>query len=107
MAMDRIVVNVEELRTAIAQFERCKSELANAYGAMASEVLSLSSSWKSPASQAFVAQFADLQNNIKTSDGTIEQAVNGLKTAAEVYEEVLDETGAMFENMTDASPFQG
>ena len=107
MAAIRIKVKTDELRTAITKFETCKDELQQAYGRMASEVMALNSSWDGEASVAFMDRFSELINNIKTSDATIDQAVAGLKTAAEIYEEEENELATHGDSMTEAPSFKG
>lgn len=105
MAEIRIKVKYEELMQAVNKFNTCKSELAAAYGQMATEAMTLNNYWDGPASQAFLDRFSQLQENIRTSDATIEQAVKGLQEAAEIYAEV--EETISNQNMTEAPSFDG
>lgn len=102
-----IKVSKEQMEETINQFKSAKEQLSSAYGQMAAEVMALNSSWNGEASEAFVNRFSDLTANIKTSDATMEQAITGLKTAAEIYEDVTDEISNMWGSATDASPFNG
>lgn len=104
---ERIVVDVEVIRETISKFNQCKSELQNAYQQMATEVMALNSSWNGEASEAFIEKFGQLTANIKTSDGTIAQAVKGLQVAADVYTELENESTTAWDSATEANPFQG
>lgn len=105
MADYKIKVSIEEMEATINKFETCKAEMAAAYGQMSAEVLSLNSTWNGEASQAFVDRFSELTANLKTSDATVDQAVNGLKAAIEIYSETEADNAEGFSSMTDASPF--
>lgn len=107
MADIRIKVTTGELRQAISKFNECKNEMTNAYQQMATEAMALNSSWDGEASNAFMEQFSELITNIRTSDQTIEQAVKGLETAAEIYEEVEEGISSHGSGMTEAPPFNG
>lgn len=105
--IDRINVSIDELNAAISKFNSCKQEMAAAYGQMATEVLSLGSTWNGAASEAFINRFGELTTNIKTSDATIEQAVQGLQVAVDEYTRAEEEASNLLNSMTDASPFAG
>ncbi|MGN0996882.1 MAG: WXG100 family type VII secretion target [Candidatus Ventricola sp.] len=107
MAEIRIKVTTSELRQAISKFNSCKNEMANAYQQMATEAMSLNSTWDGEASNAFMEQFSELITNIRTSDQTIEQAVKGLEAAAGFYEEAEEELTSHGSGMTEAPPFSG
>ena len=107
MADYKIKVSVEELESTISKFQSAKEQLTTAYGQMAAEVMALNSSWNGVASEAFVNRFSELTANIKTSDATMEQSIQGLKTAAQIYEEVTSEVSNVWSGATDASPFNG
>lgn len=106
MATYTVKVDTAELRDAMTKFRNCQSEMASAYGAMATEVMSLYNNWQSSsASGEFYSKFSELQTNLKTSEGTVEQAVTGLAKAAEIYDEleeknsqILSELGEISEN---------
>lgn len=104
-----IKVTTSELQEAITKFDRCKEQLAAAYGKMATEVAILSPSWNGAASEAFDAQFAELVSNLRTSDETVAQAITGLRAAVSGYEELENEVSGALQGMTDApdSPFGG
>lgn len=105
--IDRINVSIDELNAAITKFNNCKQEMSAAYGQMATEVLALGSTWNGAASEAFINRFGELTTNIRTSDATIEQAVQGLQTAVEEYTKAEQEASQLLGSMTDASPFAG
>ncbi len=88
MAAIKIKVTYQELMQAVNKFNTCKAELAAAYSQMATEAMTLNNYWDGPASQAFFDRFSQLVENIRTSDGTIDQAVKGLQEAAAIYAEV-------------------
>ena len=69
--------------------------------------MALNASWNGQASEAFIEKFGQLTANIKTSDGTIAQAVKGLQVAADVYEELENESTSVWDSAPEASPFQG
>lgn len=105
MAGERIKVTSDELRQAIAKFNMCKEEMAQAYGQMSTEVMVLNGSWDGEASQAFMDRFTELVTNIRTSDETIEQAVESLEKAAQAYELAEEQNTAIGEGVPDAPPF--
>ncbi|MBR6668673.1 MAG: WXG100 family type VII secretion target [Clostridia bacterium] len=107
MSEYRLKVSVEEMQETIGKFTNAKDQLAAAYGQMAAEVMALNSSWNGQASEAFVNRFSELTANIKTSDATMEQAITGLKTAAEIYEEVTADVSGMWSGAAEANPFNG
>lgn len=107
MSEVKIKVEVSELHDAISKFQTCKDQLATAYGQMSTEVMALNNTWNGPASDAFVERFGELVANIRTSDATIEQAIAGLKEAADIYEEVEIAQESTWTGATEASPFNG
>lgn len=107
MAGERIKVTTAELRQAIAKFNTCKAEMAAAYGQMSTEAMVLNGSWDGEASQAFMDRFSELVANIRTSDATIEQAVKGLETAAQAYEEAEEANVSSGDGMAEAPSFKG
>lgn len=107
MAGERIKVTTAELRQAIAKFNTCKAEMAAAYGQMSAEAMALNGSWDGEASQAFMDRFSELITNIRTSDATIEQAVKGLETAAQAYEEAEEANVSSGDGMAEAPSFKG
>lgn len=107
MAGERIKVTSAELRQAIAKFKVCQQEMAAAYGQMSMEAMTLNSSWDGEASQAFMEQFSELITNIRTSEPTIEQAVKGLETAAQAYEEAEELNASIGESMPEPPSFNG
>lgn len=100
-------VNYAALESGISKFNTCKAELADAYMKMSTEAMALCNTWKSPASQAFMNRMSELIANIKTSDATIEQAVQGLQTALETFREAENMTTSLLSNMAEVSPFSG
>lgn len=107
MADIRIKVNTDELRAAMDKFNTCKAEMAAAYGQMSTEVMALNATWDGEASTAFMERFSELVVNIRTSDATIEQAVNGLKTAVDIFDNTENDVSTHGQNMTEAPSFAG
>lgn len=107
MADYRVKVSSDELRQAVARFNTCKAEIMQAYAAMATDAMTLNTSWDGEASQAFFDRCSQLIANIRTSDATIEQAVEGLEKAAGIYEAVENENLNLGEGMTQAPEFSG
>jgi len=100
-------VNYAALEGAISKFNTCKAELADAYQKMATEAMSLGNTWKSPASQTFMSRMSELVANIRTSDGTVEQAVQGLQVALDTFREAEATASSLLSSMEDVSPFGG
>ncbi len=105
-ANDQIISSKEAFMAAMSKFENCKNALQNAYLTMQSAVFTLDSTWNGDASEAFKSQFLKLSNNLKTSDGTIETAVNDIKMVVAGHEEVEAAVQALFDGLEDTTnPF--
>ena len=109
MATIRILVTEDKFDEAIAKFQTCKDQFAAAYNQMSTEILALNSTWNGPASEAAVEQFSQLIANLRTSDATVEQAVTGLKKAAEIYRNTHNAVVEWWDGIAEvsASPFGG
>lgn len=105
-AIDRILTSAEALATAEAKFEECKNRVQTAYLQMTSAVFTLDTTWNGEASEAFKNQYNDLQNNLKSSDTTLEKAINDLKQAKVIYNDVETQLQAVLAAMEDTTdPF--
>ena len=98
-------VNYAAIESGISKFNTCKAEAADAYQKMATEAMALCNSWKSPASQAFSSRMSELIANIRTSDATIQQAVQGLQTALDTFREAESTAQSLLSSIEDVSPF--
>ncbi len=102
----RITVTEEAFQTALSQFTNCKDKLTIAYLQEISAVFTLDSSWNGDASETFKARFLELQEKLKTSDQTMEKAINDLQAALNIYSETESEASSLLESMTDTTdPF--
>lgn len=106
MANDRILSSTEAFEDAVTQFNNAKQSLQNAYLQMTSAVFTLDGSWNGEASEAFKAQYNDLANNLKTSDGTIETAIRDIQMVIAGHTEMEDAMSQMFASTQDTTdPF--
>lgn len=106
MANDRILSSAEAFEAAVAQFNNAKQSLQNAYLQMTSAVFTLDSTWNGEASEAFKAQYNDLANNLKTSDGTIDTAIKDIQMVIAGHTEMEEIMSQMFSSLEDtADPF--
>lgn len=101
-----IKVSVEEMRSAVSTFNSCKTELQNAYLTMSNAVRTVDSSWNGDASEAFKAQFDAMYKNIEQTELKVQDAVDEITKAADIYEEAETSLeGAIGQLDTGTSPF--
>lgn len=102
----RITVTEEAFQTALSQFGTCKDNFTTAYLQEISAVFTLDASWNGDASEAFKARFLELQENLKTSDQTMEKAIADLQAALSFYTEAETDVSTLYQGMTDTTdPF--
>jgi len=54
-----------------------------------------------------MSRMSELVANIRTSDGTVEQAVQGLQVALDTFREAEATASSLLSSMEDVSPFGG
>lgn len=103
---DIIKVSAEELRSAAGKFSNCQQELQTAYLTMSNAVRALDGSYDGDASEAFKAQFDAMYKNIEQTEAKVQDAVDEVKQAADIYDEVENKLSGEFTGLdTGTSPF--
>jgi WXG100 family type VII secretion target len=103
---DIIKVSTEELRSAANKFSTCQQELQTAYLTMSNAVRALDGSYDGDASEAFKAQFDAMYKNIEQTQDKVQDAVDELKKAADIYDEVEQTLAGTFNSLdTGTTPF--
>ena len=82
---DIIKVDVETMKSTAGKFTSCQQELQTAYLTMSNAVRALDGSYDGDASEAFKAQFDAMYKNIEQTQAKVQDAVDELKEAAELY----------------------
>lgn len=103
---DELVVSTEQLRATAQSYRGFQQQFQNAYLQMSNEVRVSDGYWDGDASEAFKAQFDALYKNLSQTEQTVQNAVNAMEQAAEIFEEA--ETGVVewFEQLSEGtSPF--
>lgn len=103
---DIIKVSVEEMRAAVNSFKSCQNELENAYLTMSNAVRTVDSTWNGDASEAFKNQFDALYKNIEQTEAKVQDAIDEVSKAAELYEEAETNLESTFGGLdVGTSPF--
>ena len=96
---DIIHVSTAELRNAVSKYNTCKGQLQTAYLQMSNAVRTVDSSWNGDASEAFKAQFDRMYKNIEQTEAKVQDAVDELTKAAEIYDEIEQANQQSFANL--------
>lgn len=84
---DIIKVSSEEMRAAVSAFKNCQQELENAYLNMSNAVRVVDGTWNGEASEAFKSQFDAMYKNIEQTEAKVQDAIDEVSKAAEIYDE--------------------
>ena len=96
---DVIHVSTSELREAVSKYNTCKGQLQTAYLQMSNAVRTVDGTWNGDASEAFKAQFQQMYNNIEKTEPKVQDAVDELTKAAEIYDEIESANQQTFANL--------
>ena len=96
---DIIHVSTDQLREAVAKYNTCKGQLQLAYASMAAEVFKVDNSWNGDASEAFKSQFNLMYKNIEQTEAKVQDAVDEMTKAAEIYDEIEQMNQSTFANL--------
>ena len=96
---DNIRVSIDELRETVSKYNTCKGQLQTAYLQMSNAVRSVDASWNGDASEAFKAQFDQMYKNIEKTEPKVQDAVDELTKAADIYGEVEQANQQTFANL--------
>ena len=103
---DIIHVSTEELRDAVTKYNTQKTQLQMAYLQMSNAVRTVDSTWNGDASEAFKAQFDQMYKNIEQTEQKVQDAIDEVTKAAEIYEEAENSISQSFSSLdTGTSPF--
>ena len=96
---DIIHVSTEELRDAVSKYNTQKTQLQMAYLQMSNAVRTVDSTWNGDASEAFKAQFDQMYKHIEQTEQKVQDAVDELTKAAEIYDEIEQTNQQTFANL--------
>jgi WXG100 family type VII secretion target len=96
---DIIRVSTDQLREAVSKYNTCKGQLQTAYLQMSNAVRTVDSSWNGDASEAFKAQFDQMYKNIEQTEAKVQDAVDEMTKAAEIYDEIEQANQTTFANL--------
>lgn len=103
---DVITVSEEEFRNAAQKYNTQKTQLQTAYLQMSNAVRQLDGSYNGDASEAFKAQFEQLYKNIEQTEAKVQDAVDELNKAAEIFGDTELKIQTAFQNLdVGTSPF--
>lgn len=106
MAADIIKVSSEEMRAAVSSFKNCQTELENAYLTMSNAVRAVDTTWNGEASEAFKNQFDSLYKNIEQTEAKVQDAIDEVSKAAEIYDQAEKALESAFGGLdVGTSPF--
>ena len=96
---DVIKVSTEELISAVNKYSSTKSQLENAYLQMYRNVHGLDGSYIGDASEALKNQFEQMYKNIEQTEAKVQDAVDEMTRAAEIYDEIEQMNQSTFANL--------
>ncbi|MBQ9459281.1 MAG: WXG100 family type VII secretion target [Oscillospiraceae bacterium] len=103
---DVIHVSTEQLRSTVGKYNTQKAQLQMQYLQMSNAVRQLDASYNGDASEAFKAQFDQLYKNIEQTEGKVQDAVDEMTKAAEIYDQVEADRQTAFQNLsTGTNPY--
>ncbi len=88
MAADKLLVSTEEMTATATQFKSFCQEMQVAYLTMSDAVRTLDGSWDGDASEQFKANFEKMYTNLKMTEDKMNDAVDEMLKAAELFDEV-------------------
>lgn len=107
MAASTIKVSTEQMEQTVSHYESSKGRQEAALNKMKSAVDGLQGTWKGGASSAFQSAFSALYTNLKTSDVHMQDAIEELKTSANLFKNLEEENLASgFRGLDAGNPFQ-
>lgn len=89
----------QPLREAVSKYNTYKAQLQVAYLQMSNAVRTVDSSWNGDASEAFKAQFDQMYKNIEQTEAKVQDAVDEMTRAAEIYDEIEQANQNTFANL--------
>lgn len=96
---DIIHVSTEQLRDTVAKYNTCKGQLQIAYLEMSNAVRTVDASWNGDASEAFKNQFDQMYRNIEQTEAKVQDAIDELTHAAEIYDQIEQANQSSFANL--------
>ena len=96
---DIIHVSTEELRATVGKYNTYKAQLQTAYLQMSIAVRTVDTTWNGDASEAFKAQFDQMYRNIEQTEQKVQDAVDELTKAADIYDEIEGQNQQAFANL--------
>ena len=96
---DIIHVSTEQLRDAVNKYNTQKGQLQTAYLEMSNAVRTVDTTWNGDASEAFKAQFDQMYKNIEQTEQKVQDAVDELTKAAEIYDQIEQTNQQTFANL--------
>ena len=96
---DIIHVSTEELRDAVGKFKNNQQQLQMAYLQMSNAVRTVDGTWNGDASEAFKAQFDQMYKHIEETEAKVQDAIDELTNAAQIYDEVEQTNQQIFANL--------
>lgn len=103
---EQILVSPAEMQSTITQYTSCKEKLSTAYLQMSNAVRELDATWHGTASETFKASFDALYKNLEQTEAKIQDAIDELTQAAELFTEVETSHDGEFGSLdTGTSPF--
>lgn len=105
---DIIHVSTDQLREAVSKYNTCKGQLQTAYLQMSNAVRVVDGTWNGDASEAFKAQFDLMYKNIEQTEAKVQDAVDEMTRAAEIYDDIEGALKNTFANLdVGTSAFDG
>lgn len=105
---DIIHVSTDQLREAVSKYNTCKGQLQTAYLQMSNAVRVVDGTWNGDASEAFKAQFDLMYKNIEQTEAKVQDAVDEMTRAAEIYDDIEGTLKNTFANLdVGTSAFDG
>lgn len=94
-------VSIPALEEAIKTFETKKQAMELAYLNLSNDVRTLDGTWHGDASEKFKARFDELYKNLQVTEERMDGAIQKLRTAIQVYQEVEDANKAATDGLED------
>ncbi len=103
---ERILVSTEKILETMSKYNAEKGNLSVAISQMNDAVNTLDGFWNGPASDVFMSAFRALHANLQTSDQHMQDAVNELKQAADIFAQADTDIGSKSGQLEAGNPFE-
>lgn len=104
--IDNLMMDKEEMESAINAFEMRKVSLENAYLKVSNAVRVLDGTWHGASSEKFKSQFDELYKNLAQCETVMSNVISKVKTALQTYEGKEADVTSKIQGLEEGTAYQ-